>query len=50
MLFLDLKKVQISRFKQQQFLQLFLGLFGFPDQVTNKKTINSDFDVSMLRI
>ena len=36
MLILDLEKVQISRSKQQQFLQLFLDLFGFPDQVINK--------------
>ena len=36
MLILDLEKVQISRSMQQQFLQLFLDLFGSPDQVTNK--------------
>ena len=36
MLILDLEKIQISRSKQQQFLQLFLDLFGSPDQVTNK--------------
>ena len=39
MLILDLEKVQISRSKQQQFLQLFLDLFGSPDQVTNKLLI-----------
>ena len=50
MLILDLENVQISRSKQQQFLQLFLDLFGPPDQVTNKQTINSDFEVLMLRI
>ena len=50
MLILDLEKFQISRSKQQQFLQLFLDLFGLPDQLTNKWTINSDFDVSVLRI
>ena len=33
---LDLEKIQISRSKQQQFLQLSLDLFGSPDQVTNK--------------
>ena len=32
MLILDLEKVQISRSKQQQFSQLFLDLFGCPDQ------------------
>ena len=32
MLILDLEKVQISRSKQQQFSQLFLDLFGSPDQ------------------
>ena len=36
MLILDLEKFQISRSKQQQFLQLFLDLFGLPDQLTNK--------------
>ena len=36
MLILDLEKVQISRSKQQQFLQLLLDLFRFPDHVTNK--------------
>ena len=50
MLILDLEKVQISKSKQQQLLQLFLDLFGNPDQVANKWTVNSDYDVSMLRI
>ena len=36
---LDLEKVQISISKQYQFLQLFLDLFGSPDQVTNKLLI-----------
>ena len=36
MLILDLDKVQISISKQWHFLQLFLDLFGSPDQVTNK--------------
>ena len=36
MLILDLEKFQISRSKQQQFLQLFLDLFGLPDELTNK--------------
>ena len=39
MLILDLEKIQISRSKEQQFLQLFLDLFGSPDQVTNKLLI-----------
>ena len=39
MFILDLEKVQTSRSKQYQFLQLFLDLFGFPDQVTNKLLI-----------
>ena len=41
MLILDLEKVQISRSKQQQFLQLFLDLFGSPHQVTNKTDLNT---------
>ena len=36
MLILDLEKIQISRSKQQQFLQLFLDLFGSADKVTKK--------------
>ena len=36
MLILDIEKGQISRSKQQQFLQLFLDHFGSLNQVTNK--------------